>query len=110
MADIQVHGRCEPHFAPVRAAFEQDFAERGERGVVDLAAPVARYWPEFAQAGKGDMPVRFLLTHQAGLPAIARPLPPGANLRSWETMTEALAQQAPWWEPGSRFGYHVNTF
>lgn len=80
-----------------------------DRGLVDLDAPVARYWPEFAQAGKAALPVRFLLSHQAGLPAVRRPLPPGANILSWETMTAALAAQEPWWPPGTRFGYHVNT-
>jgi CubicO group peptidase (beta-lactamase class C family) len=81
-----------------------------DRGLIDLDSPVARYWPEFAQAGKSDLPVRFLLSHQAGLPAIARPLPPGTNLLNWQAMTEALAEQAPWWTPGTRFGYHTNTF
>ena len=75
---------------------------------IDLDAPVARYWPEFAQAGKGRIPVRYLLTHQAGLPAIARPLPSGA-WSDWGAMTAALAAQAPWWEPGAGHGYHVNT-
>jgi len=81
-----------------------------DRGLVDLDAPVAKYWPEFAQAGKAELPVRYLLSHQAGLPAIAKPLPAGINLTSWETMASALAEQAPWWEPGTRFGYHTNTF
>ncbi|MGH7301927.1 MAG: serine hydrolase domain-containing protein [Candidatus Rokuibacteriota bacterium] len=78
-----------------------------DAGVLDLDAPVARYWPEFAQANKARLPVRYLLTHQAGLPAIARPLPSGA-WRSWDVITEALAAQAPWWEPGAGHGYHVN--
>ena len=75
---------------------------------VDLDAPVARYWPEFAQAGKARLPLRYLLTHQAALPAVARPLPSGA-WSDWTVMTEALAAQAPWWEPGTGHGYHVNT-
>jgi CubicO group peptidase (beta-lactamase class C family) len=79
-----------------------------EAGRVELDAPVARYWPEFAQAGKAKLPVRYLLTHQAGLPAVARPLPPAA-WGDWTLMTEALAAQAPWWEPGTGHGYHVNT-
>jgi CubicO group peptidase (beta-lactamase class C family) len=79
-----------------------------EAGRLDLDAPVARYWPEFAQAGKGRIPVRHLLTHQAGLPAIAHALPAGA-WSEWNAMTEALAAQAPWWEPGAGHGYHVNT-
>src|SRR5262245_40097133 len=59
-----------------------------EAGRLELDAPVARYWPEFAQAGKGQMPVRYLLTHQAGLPAVGRPLPPAA-WGDWPLMTEA---------------------
>ncbi|MFN8508839.1 MAG: serine hydrolase domain-containing protein [Dehalococcoidia bacterium] len=81
-----------------------------ERGLVELDAPVARYWPEFAQAGKETLPVRYLLSHQAGLPAIRKPLPMGLNLTDWPAMCTALAEQEPWWEPGTRFGYHVNTF
>jgi CubicO group peptidase (beta-lactamase class C family) len=79
-----------------------------EAGRLDLDAPVARYWPAFAQAGKAHIPVRYVLTHQVALPAIARPLPSGA-WRDWDVMTEALAAQAPWWEPGTAHGYHVNT-
>jgi CubicO group peptidase (beta-lactamase class C family) len=78
-----------------------------EAGLLDLDAPVARYWPEFAQAGKARIPVRYLLTHQVGLPAVARPLPADAWNR-WDLMTEALAAQAPWWEPGTGHGYLVN--
>ena len=79
-----------------------------ERGELDVDAPVAEYWPEFAQAGKAQIPVRWLLTHQAGLPAIRRPLPAGSQL-DWELMTAALAAQEPWWEPGTAHGYHSNT-
>jgi CubicO group peptidase (beta-lactamase class C family) len=79
-----------------------------EAGLLDLDAPIARYWPEFAQAGKAQIPVRYLLTHQAALPAIARALPAGTWSR-WDVMTEALAAQAPWWKPGAGHGYHVNT-
>jgi len=78
-------------------------------GALDLDAPVSRYWPEFAQAGKKHLPVRYLLTHQAGLPAVSRLLPPGAALQ-WDVMTETLAAQEPWWEPGAGHGYHVNTY
>lgn len=79
-----------------------------DAGLVDLDAPVARYWPEFAQAGKARVPVRLVLAHQAGLPAIDRTLPAG-TVFDWNAMTEALAAQAPWWTPGERHGYHVNT-
>jgi CubicO group peptidase (beta-lactamase class C family) len=80
-----------------------------ERGQVDLDAPVARYWPEFAARGKRDVTVRMLLCHRAGLPAIRRPLPDLA-MYDWELMTSALAQEEPWWEPGRQHGYHVITF
>jgi len=80
-----------------------------DRGLVDLDAPVARYWPEFAQAGKEAITVRQLLSHQAGLPAVREVLGETA-MYDWPLMTAALARQAPWWTPGTRHGYHVNTF
>ncbi len=80
-----------------------------ERGQVDLDAPVARYWPDFAARGKAAITVRTLLGHRAGLPAIRRLLPDLA-MYDWQLMTSALADQEPWWKPGERHGYHVNTF
>jgi CubicO group peptidase (beta-lactamase class C family) len=80
-----------------------------DRGLLDLDAPVAAYWPEFAQAGKAALPVHLLLSHRAGLPAIDKPLSTAA-LYDWDTMVGALAAQAPWWEPGTRHGYHTFTF
>ena len=80
-----------------------------EQGRVGLDAPVAALWPEFAQGGKGEITLRHILCHQAGLPAIAEPLPDGAAL-DWQTIIYALERQPPWWPPGERFGYHVNTF
>jgi len=80
-----------------------------DEGLVDLDAPVARYWPEFAQAGKANLPVHYLLSHEAGLAAVKKPLPMDA-LFDWNAMTSALAEQAPWWEPGKAHGYHALTF
>jgi CubicO group peptidase (beta-lactamase class C family) len=80
-----------------------------DQGRVDLDAPVARYWPEFAQAGKERLIVRWLLSHRAGLPAVRKPLAADALLK-WDVMTAALAEQEPWWEPGTRHGYHALTF
>ncbi|HYR95491.1 MAG TPA: serine hydrolase domain-containing protein [Candidatus Binatus sp.] len=79
------------------------------RGRLELDAPVSRYWPEFAAGGKGSITVRQVLCHQAGLPSVRAPLPDDAMLR-WDVMTAALASQEPWWRPGTRHGYHVNTF
>ncbi|TMB69339.1 MAG: beta-lactamase family protein [Chloroflexi bacterium] len=64
---------------------------------------------EFAQAGKSEIPVRYLLSHRAGLPAVRQPLLPGSAY-DWERMTSALAAEEPWWEPGSKHGYHPLTF
>src|SRR5439155_112779 len=76
---------------------------------LDLDAPVARYWPEFAVAGKARITTRHLLTHSAGLAAIRQPLPTAA-LYDWRRMTAALAAETPWWEPGSASGYHALTY
>ena len=81
-----------------------------DAGKVDLDAPVATYWPEFAQAGKANLPVHMLMSHRAGLPGIAKPLPPGAAILDWDLMASSLAEQEPWWTPGEMFGYHTNTF
>ena len=79
------------------------------RGALDVDFPVARYWPEFAAAGKERIPVRMLLSHRAGLAAIDRSLRPRDGL-DWNTMVGALAEQAPNWEPGTAHGYHAVTF
>ncbi|WP_241777885.1 serine hydrolase domain-containing protein, partial [Streptomyces sp. CT34] len=80
-----------------------------DRGELDLDAPVVRYWPEFGQAGKEDIPVRWLLSHRAGLIAPREPLSPG-RAYDWEYVCGALAATPPWWEPGTAQGYHAVTF
>jgi len=80
-----------------------------ERGLIDLDGPVARYWPEFGASDKEAITYRQVLAHQAGLPAVRRRLPDGAML-DWPFMCAALGAERPWWEPGRRHGYHVNTF
>ncbi len=76
------------------------------RGLLDYDAKVATYWPEFAQAGKADVTVRQLLSHQAGLPAIDRPLTID-DLADLDILAKALAEQKPAWTPGARHGYHA---
>ena len=71
--------------------------------------PSARYWPEFAGNGKEASRVRWLLDHQAGLPVIREPLAPG-TLYDWDAVTRLLADEAPFWTPGTRQGYHASTF
>jgi CubicO group peptidase (beta-lactamase class C family) len=161
---VVIDGTCDGAFGPVRSAFAENFASRGETGgalcvtvdgrvvadlwggwsdadrrvpwrhdtlvnmfsvtkaliallavrltsdgLLDTDAPVTRYWPEFGAAGKDVVTLRQLLSHQAGLPAVRTTLPPAAML-DWRLMTTTLAGQAPWWEPGTAHGYHVNTF
>jgi len=80
-----------------------------DEGRLDLDEPVATYWPEFAQQGKQDVPVRMLLSHQAGLCAVDPPLAP-EHRYDWERTTDALAAQKPLWEPGEFHGYHAMTY
>jgi len=80
-----------------------------DRGLIDLDEPVVNWWPEFAQAGKQDVPVRWLLSHQVGLPTIDQRLTP-AQMLAGDPVADALAAQAPYWEPGTGYGYHALTF
>lgn len=79
-----------------------------DRGLVDPEAPVAKYWPEFAQNGKENLLVRHVLDHTAGLPAVLDPLWPGA-IYECDTIVAALEKQAPLWEPGTVAAYHIHT-
>ncbi|MGD9751738.1 MAG: serine hydrolase domain-containing protein [Acidimicrobiia bacterium] len=79
-----------------------------ERGLLDLDAPVARYWPAFAANGKEGVLVRHVMAHTAGLSGWEEPMPP-EGLYDWDKATSMLAAQAPWWEPGTASGYHAIT-
>ncbi|MET8563689.1 serine hydrolase domain-containing protein [Streptomyces flaveolus] len=80
-----------------------------DRGLLDLDAPVAAYWPEFAAEGKDKVLVRHLLSHRAGLSGLREPHTL-EELYDWELTTARLAATAPWWEPGTRSGYHALTY
>jgi CubicO group peptidase (beta-lactamase class C family) len=80
-----------------------------DRGQLDLSAPVAAYWPDFAAAGKENVLVRHVLSHTAGLPDLSR-LTAVEELYDWHGVTAGLAAQAPEWEPGTAAGYHALTF
>ncbi|MEU2086300.1 serine hydrolase domain-containing protein [Streptomyces albus] len=80
-----------------------------DRGELDVYAPVARYWPEFAAGGKRDVEVRHLLSHTSGVSGLEQPATvedlydtPGAAAR--------MAAQRPWWKPGTASGYHVMNY
>jgi CubicO group peptidase (beta-lactamase class C family) len=80
-----------------------------QEGLLDVDAPVVEYWPEFAANGKQDVPVSYLLSHQAGLAWIDGEMTTEEAL-SWDPVVAALAAQKPSWEPGSQHGYHATTY
>jgi CubicO group peptidase (beta-lactamase class C family) len=79
------------------------------RGQLDLDAPIASYWPEFAKNGKGAITVRMALAHQAGLAAFTEPIPENGYC-DWDLIVNRVAEQAPLWAPGTRHGYHALTY
>jgi CubicO group peptidase (beta-lactamase class C family) len=80
-----------------------------QRGDLDIDERVATYWPEFKAAGKGDIPVRWLLCHKAGLPYVDGEMSLEDAL-AWDPVIRALEAQAPVWEPGTAHGYHATTY
>jgi CubicO group peptidase (beta-lactamase class C family) len=160
-----MEGSCHSGFGAVKAAFEQNFTERGDvgasvcvihddevvvdlwsgegtdihgnvvpwstdsiincwslsktmmylctyllvdRGELDFDAPIARYWPEFAQNGKEGVLVRHVMSHTSGLSGFAEPLTP-ADICDWGKPVGVLERQEPWWEPGTQSGYQALT-
>ena len=80
-----------------------------DRGEVDLHAPVARYWPEFGRAGKGDITLAMVLSHRSVV------IGPRSRMRwedvaDWDFVCEQLAAAEPRWTPGTAQGYHMTTF
>jgi CubicO group peptidase (beta-lactamase class C family) len=80
-----------------------------DRGAVDFDAPVARYWPEFAQNGKEGVLVRHVMSHSAGLSGFDPALAKVEELYDWDGIVRRLAAQKPWWKPGDGSGYHAIT-
>ena len=80
-----------------------------DRGLVDYEAPIARYWPEFAENGKENTTLRHALSHQAGVPQVPTGTTP-ALMCDWDYMTAAIADLTPLWPAGSRTLYHGMTF
>ena len=80
-----------------------------DRGLIDFDAPVAKYWPEFAQNGKAGVLVRHVMSHSAGLSGFDPPIEEISRLYDWDTVVAGLAAQKPWWTPGEGSGYHAVT-
>jgi len=81
-----------------------------DRGLLDYDERVATYWPEFAQNGKGDITIRQVLSHSAGLHRLGTIIDHSSKILDWEHMTDALARAKPAYEPGTSVGYHALTF
>lgn len=77
-----------------------------DRGIIDYDAPVAKYWPEFAANGKGDVTVAQAMSHQAGLHAA----PSAEIMLDWDRAVDYVANLSPAWEPGAATGYHALTY
>jgi CubicO group peptidase (beta-lactamase class C family) len=80
-----------------------------ERGMLDIDAPVSSLWPEFAAGGKEAIPIRWVLSHRAGVAAVDAPVT-FDDILGWDGVVAAIAKQTPYWTPGTRHGYHVRTF
>ncbi|NQV79542.1 MAG: beta-lactamase family protein [Alphaproteobacteria bacterium] len=78
-----------------------------DRGLLNLEAPVAQYWPEFAHGGKDKITVATALSHRAGIPAFDGASP--GDIYDWDKMVSGLATQTPYWPPGSKLFYHSST-
>lgn len=80
-----------------------------QAGELDLAAPVVESWPEYGSSGKAATTVSMLLDHSAGVPVLRQPVKDDA-LEDWDYMVARIEAEEPWWEPGTRHGYHALTF
>jgi CubicO group peptidase (beta-lactamase class C family) len=80
-----------------------------DRGLLDLNAPVTRYWPEFGKHGKDKTTVAMMLNHESAVPALRDPVKPGGFL-DWDYMVSRMEEEDPFWEPGTRNGYHMVNF
>lgn len=79
------------------------------RGLLDLEAPVSEHWPEFGRAGKETATVRMMLDHSVGVPVLRGEVAAG-ELYDWDRMVARLEAEEPFWEPGTRHGYHMINF
>lgn len=95
-------------FSTTKGVASLAVARAASRGLIDYEAKVADYWPDFAQAGKGAITVRQLLSHQAGLVAIKPPLT-YEDIADPDKLSAKIAKQVPAWSPGTRHGYHAVT-
>jgi CubicO group peptidase (beta-lactamase class C family) len=103
------HETLQPVFSATKGITALAANVLADRGQLDFDAPVASYWPDFAQAGKSEIPVRWLLTHQSGVLGLDQTISL-QQLLDWDLVVELLAAQKPDWKPGSKHGYHSMTY
>jgi CubicO group peptidase (beta-lactamase class C family) len=114
IADVETGRRWERHSLTGLASTSKGLAAVSalhliERGMLDLDAPIAKYWPEFAANGKECIPLRWLLSHRSGVVALDRPI--GLeDIARLTPVTELIAAAKPSWTPGTAHGYHGVTF
>lgn len=80
-----------------------------DRGELDLQAPIARYWPEFGQAGKEDITLAMVLSHRSGVIGPRAPMT-WQQVTDWDFVCDEIVAAEPWWEPGTAQGYHMTTY
>jgi len=98
-----------PVFSTTKGAAAICANQLAQQGRLDMDAPAANYWPEFAANGKEHIPVSYLLSHQAGLAWVDGEMTPEEAL-AWDPVIRALEKQTPLWEPGTQHGYHATTY
>lgn len=97
-------------FSTTKGVASFAFHLQADAGLIDYDERVATYWPEFAQNGKEDITVRHVLSHSAGLHRLRSVIENAHHMLDWEHMVEALAAEAPAYEPGTQSGYHGLTY
>jgi CubicO group peptidase (beta-lactamase class C family) len=80
-----------------------------DRGLIDLDAPVATYWPAFADGGKSKITVEQILSHTSGVAALDRAIS-NVDAQQLDPVLRLIEAQKPFWTPGTRHGYHAITF
>jgi CubicO group peptidase (beta-lactamase class C family) len=102
-------GTLFPVFSVTKGLVATAVHRAADEGLLDLAAPVSAYWPEFAAGGKAGATVADVLTHSVGIPA----MPDGCTVEQmcdWQHMTAAVAAMPAMWQPGRATGYHAYTY
>jgi CubicO group peptidase (beta-lactamase class C family) len=80
-----------------------------DRGELDLQAPIARYWPEFGQAGKQDVTLAMVMSHRSGVIGPRAPMT-WQQVTDWDFVCDEIVAAEPWWQPGTAQGYHMTTY